>query len=376
MNNFRMHYRSFRYNEFGNATMQAAMLLAIAALALQIMRGIGGRMAGSATGNIASLFTAQSGNSGPLDDDLVWIDPNPLPPSGEPTSASVPGEGDNSSGSPGGESSSGGNSESARPNNPNAGKEHGDAVADDDFGDTAMDDLLQQPGPLAGQSLESATRTAMLLSQDAYKTDLTDRTGPPDWSVVNRITRSQGFAATVYRKNVDGKEVIGIAFRGTEDAIDWVTNLANFAFGSEQYLDAIKMTRAVQSTYPNAEIFLTGHSLGGGLANASAMTQVPALAINAVGPSYPHLLSIGSANLVRRLRGGETFSNVVHVNTRRDPLTNSDAGHPWGNEVFVIQHPDAPSFDDFIEAPEVLIEAHSVDYAIEALDSGQPIRRQ
>lgn len=258
----------------------------------------------------------------------------------------------------------------------NSGSESPDQDSND-HRRTNMDDLLHQSGPLTGQMLEDAARTAALLSRDAYKSDVTDRSAPNGWEVVTRVNGQQGFAASVYRRMENGKEVVSIAFRGTEDSTDWFTNVFNAAFGSEQYIEAIKLTRHVQSEYPNAEIFLTGHSLGGGLASyASALTQLPAVVVNAAGPSYPHLLAIGSANLARELSGGDTYVNTVHVNTRRDPLTNSDAGQSWGEHVYVIQHPKAPSFDDFVDSPEVLLDAHGLDYVLQALESSQPLQKR
>ena len=125
---------------------------------------------------------------------------------------------------------------------------------------------------------------------------------------------------------------------------------------------------------------MTGHSLGGGLASyASALTQIPALTVNAAGPSYPHLLAIGGANLVRSLTGGKTFDNIVHVNTRRDPLRNSDAGHPWSDQVYTVEHPRDPSLQDLLNSPGVygtILEAHGLDYFLEAFAFSQPVRRQ
>ncbi|WP_054690765.1 lipase family protein [Desulfosarcina cetonica] len=74
-----------------------------------------------------------------------------------------------------------------------------------------------------------------------------------------------------------------IAFRGTENTgsqfwHDWTTNLANFfGFEPKQYKIAAekipKVIEALKSENPKVEIYATGHSLGGGLANKRVIYQ-------------------------------------------------------------------------------------------------------
>ncbi len=75
---------------------------------------------------------------------------------------------------------------------------------------------------------------------------------------------SAGFSATAYLS--DGKIVI--AYRGTDDLTDIVTGWTTGAgfINQPQAQLAIKFYQAVAAEFPNMEIALTGHSLGGGLA--------------------------------------------------------------------------------------------------------------
>ncbi|PWK07923.1 Mbeg1-like protein [Tumebacillus permanentifrigoris] len=96
-----------------------------------------------------------------------------------------------------------------------------------------------------------------------------------NWRMVYLMDRpASGFFGAAFRKS---DEVI-VAYRGTEpDNIgDWV---ADAAFASRlmerlnpQMDDAIDLFRAVQAEYPDHTLTITGHSLGGGLAQKAAMS--------------------------------------------------------------------------------------------------------
>ena len=71
------------------------------------------------------------------------------------------------------------------------------------------------------------------------------------------------FAATVFEK--DNKIVI--AYRGTNDPVDWYTNFVSTLYNWDyQFTHAIDLAASIKKQYPDAQIEVTGHSLGGGLA--------------------------------------------------------------------------------------------------------------
>jgi uncharacterized Zn-binding protein involved in type VI secretion len=94
-----------------------------------------------------------------------------------------------------------------------------------------------------------------------------------------------GFDAALYQNNETGKIVL--AYRGTEPTHvnDWETNLQQVAgFQSAQYDEAVELAQHVKGSYLGHSIEITGHSLGGGLAQVgSATTGYPATTFNAAG---------------------------------------------------------------------------------------------
>ncbi|MBW8185022.1 lipase family protein [Shewanella nanhaiensis] len=93
---------------------------------------------------------------------------------------------------------------------------------------------------------------------------------PRGWQRVENISYSSGFYASVYQKDAD----IIVAFRGSElGTSDWVTNgIMVQDIVPAQYQQAIDESSRLKVKYRNSSIHYTGHSLGGGLATAAAIT--------------------------------------------------------------------------------------------------------
>jgi len=95
---------------------------------------------------------------------------------------------------------------------------------------------------------------------------------------------TSGFDAALYRAPQGG---LVIAYRGTEKTKlnDWTTDLEQAAgFQSDQYDEAVDLAKRVQASYPGESVEITGHSLGGGLAQVgSAATGYSATTFNAAG---------------------------------------------------------------------------------------------
>lgn len=87
-----------------------------------------------------------------------------------------------------------------------------------------------------------------------------------------------GFSAQVYENQNSGQLVI--AYRGTDQKIkDWLgpnQEIIQESSGLEgedpQFVDALEFAERVRQNFPNQEILVTGHSLGGGLAQLAADT--------------------------------------------------------------------------------------------------------
>ena len=80
--------------------------------------------------------------------------------------------------------------------------------------------------------------------------------------------------------------MVFVSFAGTESQFgDWFTDLANGTTGhSLQYAEAIRLMKGLIEQYGSENLHLVGHSLGGGLASASALFfDLPASTFNAAG---------------------------------------------------------------------------------------------
>jgi hypothetical protein len=140
-------------------------------------------------------------------------------------------------------------------------------------------------------------------------------------------TPNSSFYAQAFRKN----ESVVIAFRGSDDLGDILTDLEAFFWGKpEQYSEALKFVEDCQAAgIKDENITLTGHSLGGGLASYAAFYyKIPATVFNSAG------LGSGlraNANVAQNLHNQDLVRNLI---MERDPI--SKAVTDKGNQVGVI----------------------------------------
>ena len=107
-----------------------------------------------------------------------------------------------------------------------------------------------------------------------------DNTPIDQWDLIDKISRSSGMQAGIYQHRETYELVL--AYRGTEacdfpcsldETTEYLRDLATdtaltFGFDDAQFKHAINYARDVVNRYPNQKITVTGHSLGGGLAQA------------------------------------------------------------------------------------------------------------
>jgi RHS repeat-associated protein len=120
--------------------------------------------------------------------------------------------------------------------------------------------------------------------------------GLPGWQVAtaqdlaalglqNAVFKKRSFFAQLYHSS----HSYVLAFRGTDDNGDWYSNIGQSAFGPllpTQYGEAKELAAQVNQAVGGADLTITGHSLGGGLAGAAALeTDRPAVTFNAAGLS-------------------------------------------------------------------------------------------
>lgn len=133
---------------------------------------------------------------------------------------------------------------------------------------------------------------------------------PPGWAAVGEDALSEagldadalddhttGFRAMVFR---DGAGHHVIAYRGTNDRLDWEANIDQGAGRDAAQFDEAMALAVLLRARTGDDLVLTGHSLGGGLAAAAAMaTGLTAVTFDASGV---HRHTAASA---ARLRGPE-----------------------------------------------------------------------
>ncbi len=132
------------------------------------------------------------------------------------------------------------------------------------------------------------------------------------------------FMARVYVSGTGADAKYVVAFRGTQGNSDWLSN-AKQAFGvsSDHYQKALAIGDAIARS-GNQNVTLTGHSLGGGLASASAIASgQDAVTFNAAGLSDA---TIRNANQIRTNAGVGNAGNVDAYFIRGEVLSGLQDG--------------------------------------------------
>ncbi len=144
---------------------------------------------------------------------------------------------------------------------------------------------------------------------------------PSGWQEITSYSDDNGFQATVY-KNGDN---ITISYRGTE-----ITKLENNEFVKDifsdfqmsinnfpnQYKSANEVYKQIRQSYPNSKITVTGHSLGGSLAQlVSAENGCQAVTFNAYGTG-DILKQAGYKNIYNM--------NIINYGNPEDRVFNSN----------------------------------------------------
>jgi Lipase (class 3) len=189
--------------------------------------------------------------------------------------------------------------------------------------------FAQSASPLAAAISAPATRELALLAADVYNDIATPPAGyrvatendlgrlglrPQDLS-----SSTSAFRARVYVKGANENAEFVVAFRGTTSGTDWQANLRQgVGLSSDHYTRALIIGRAL-ARHPDANVTITGHSLGGGLASATAIASGRnASTFNAAGLSDA---TIGAANRIRTAAGIGRAAEVQAFYVRGEVLS-------------------------------------------------------
>ncbi|MDP3663801.1 MAG: lipase [Nitrosomonas sp.] len=184
------------------------------------------------------------------------------------------------------------------------------------------------------------------------------------WELIESNGKSSGMDAGVY-KNRDTNELT-LAFRGTEtcdfpcsfkELEDTARDaIADAAIGigtvSDQFKDAFRFAQGVVSRYPGIKITVTGHSLGGGLAQAiGAVLGLETFAFNS-SPVPDHFFDTYSITLPN-----EEIQELIYVIADvHDPVSNTDNT----GKFYFDSHHVTPLIQFNFSTKEILPE-HTVD---------------
>lgn len=171
-------------------------------------------------------------------------------------------------------------------------------------------------------------RTHLALSADVYN----DTPNPPDgWRVASqddldrlRLTpdllerADSSFRARVYVSDEGGETKYVVAFRGSQSGEDWVNNGQQvIGASSEHYDKALRIGQRLAAV--DADVTLTGHSLGGGMASAAALASGhEADTFNAAG--------LHASTLDAARSGGRATPDIDAFYLRGDPLSTLQDG--------------------------------------------------
>lgn len=139
--------------------------------------------------------------------------------------------------------------------------------------------LLRDPLQVAGREPYRFDRSFALLSRDVYEAR---GQGADGWLPVSdhalrelgisphRMSDAKsGFQARLYAHETRGYV---LAFRGTDEGRDWVTNgRQGFGLDARQYGQATTLADIVEKALDDQALVITGHSLGAGLESINAI---------------------------------------------------------------------------------------------------------
>lgn len=257
---------------------------------------------------------------------------------------------------------------------------------------------------MRGQQPQPEDRQFPAVLQDLYATASQRREGgaetfaplPNGWTRMDDSTLQRagidpgllhdaksGFDAAFYR-NEQGQVVLG--FCGTDEGKDWKHNLGQgLGFDDAQYASAIQLGSQAKQAFGDP-VVISGHSLGGGLAAASAMVNdIPAVTYNAAGVNDRTLERQGldasaakdyaSSELIR----GYHVKNEILTHLQEDSIPLKWAMPNAAGHQIELPEPDPLSFGRRLVPGRMLMhrmDLHGMDSVMKAQEMQSPGQAQ
>ncbi|UHQ22131.1 DUF2974 domain-containing protein [Lysobacter sp. 5GHs7-4] len=255
-------------------------------------------------------------------------------------------------------------------------------------------DRLRDQGPrpsfadeVRGQNAQPVDMTLAKLMRDVYDYDRNGRQeGVGAWKPMGEDelrqagidptllkNQSSGFLAVIYG---DGQGRHVLAYSGTDEAKDWLTNFGQgLGFETSQYNQAMALARQAKVAF-GQDMVITGHSLGGGLAAAAAVsTDTPAITFNASGVHDKTLERIGlDPDAVKReagqglIRRYAVDNEILTELQENKPIIRHLMPDALGHKI-ELPDPDPQSFWQRLNPVKSIkhgVEMHYIDAVIEA----------
>lgn len=176
--------------------------------------------------------------------------------------------------------------------------------------------------------------------------------------------KSTGFRAALYENDQGG---VTLAFAGSNDLPDWLNNLEQgIGLDAAQYGQAVSLAHDAKLAFGD-NLVITGHSLGGGLASAAALsTGSAAVTFNAAG--------LNDATMRRLGLGPQQARNVAEAGQVRRYAVDGEILTSMQENVPLVRNemPDAVGHKIRLAAPPPALPANTLaDWLI-----GVPIKHQ
>jgi len=208
--------------------------------------------------------------------------------------------------------------------------------------------------------------TLAKLAEDAYSPIAF---GADGYSIIDDILTIDGLSANAYQKN----NHIVIAIRGTDTQSNKETTIKNFlgdtSFGTgtpnlqfiKYTVDIVDFLAGIAAQHSNADITLTGHSLGGGIAQLlGATANLRTITFDAPGPAalLSPLIGLGLLKPIANLQNFSTSPEITNYRLYGDAI--SLVGTQLGGSV-TVDPPANLARMDIDNAPWNFLDYHGIE---------------